>query len=400
MDAKGILLGRLDTLDTDLAEAKSRLENEKIPAHLADRRGHELIDGIDDLRGEIAEAVASAQLLPDADTPLDATNPAAALGVQVRMKAAWTAFDGLEVDTGRLLTEVLALIQGARSRADPTSLASIADRLLDEFSANLDDFEWKRFTFESEGEGFTGSTRFIRLRFPMKDIWNLPVAAHEFGHFLASVIKVPAEAESLVKALGTGNEVDRDKNWYYLNEFFADAVAVYATGPAYGYTSLLVRFNPVRAWSETDSIHPQDGERAELILRMLDRMGAEPDGGELGLPAQTLRGFWTAALAAAGQPLTMTPERTQAIDNLVHESYDLILKPKARRLRYNSWKEARKLQSLFTNGPTPVEKPPALTNLLNAAWRQRLKIGANAADVNRRFLVICQKPAASSGGGV
>jgi hypothetical protein len=384
VDAKQILLDRIDALDRDLRAARDRLQAEEIPPSIQARLGSELFDSVDDVLSKLTATRLTAENLPAGATPEE----------QSRIKTTWIAFDGLRVEGERQLGEVLALLQGARLRgqmAQHAVLAEIADRLLDELSSKLQAIAWKRFTFEAEGEAFAGNTHVIRLHFPMQDIWNLPVAVHEFGHFLASQIRVPKEAVTLVDVLGSGDQVTRDKRWYYLQEFFADAVAAYAIGPAYGYTCLLVRFNPVRAWLETDQLHPPDAWRAELILQILARMNREPDSeGQFAGPAEKLREFWTASLVAAGRSTDMPAKVMQDLTSLADEIYELILKPGARHLRYNTLAEAKKRQLLLGDTTAAVPQPLALADLLNAAWRARLASGAQAADVNRAFIALCQ----------
>ncbi len=392
MDARLILLDRIETLDADLLEAKTRLESENIPLSIRARLGSELIDAADDLLLKVAKARGKAESIPTVG----------GADAQSRLKTAWLGFDGLEVEVERHLSEVLALIHGARSRsqtAQHAAVADIADRLMDELSSKLQAIAWKRFTFEAEGEAFAGNTQIIRLRFPMKDIWNLPVAVHEFGHFLASQIRVPKEAELLAPVLGTGDDVDKDKGWYYRNEFFADAVAAYAIGPAYGFTTLLTRFNPVRAWVETDSLHPPDGERAELILRILDRMNQEGDSaGFFAAALKRLREFWTDSLAAAGKPIAMRDDGAKEIDALAHECYDLVLKRAAGNLRYKtSSTEVAKLEDLLSGETSAPPESPALRDLLNAAWRVRLRPDVKADAVNQQFLAVCQRNASHPG---
>jgi hypothetical protein len=382
VDAKQILLDRIEVLNRDLCAARDRLQAEEIPPSIQARLGSELFDSVGDVLSKLAATRLTAESLPAGGTPQE----------QSRIKTAWIAFDGLRVEGERQLGEVLALLQGARMRgqmAQHAVLAEIADRLLDELSSKLQAIAWKRFTFEAEGEAFAGNTHVIRLHFPLQDIWNLPVAVHEFGHFLASQIRVPKEAVTLVNVLGSGDEVTRDKRWYYLQEFFADAVAAYAIGPAYGYTCLLVRFNPVRAWLETDQLHPPDAWRAELILQILDRMNREPDSeGQFAGPAEKLKEFWNASLVAAGRSTDMPAKVMQDLTSLADEIYGLILKPGARHLRYNTMAKARK-QMLLGGTAAAIPQPLALADLLNAAWRARLSTGAEAADVNRAFIALC-----------
>jgi hypothetical protein len=290
---------------------------------------------------------------------------------------------------------MLALINGARSRWQSTrhaKLAQVADHLISELSDKLKAIAWKRFTFEAEGEAFAENTHIIRLRFPTRDIWNLPIAAHEFGHFLSSQIRVPNDALRFVNVLGSADDVRPDKRWYFLNEFFADAVATFALGPAYPYSCLLLRFNPVRAWSDTDGKHPPDGHRAELILRVLNRMDGEADSkNKFGGTVQKLTEFWRKALAASGVSLEASVEIKTELDSLADEIYARILKPVVPRLRYNTLPTAFKRQKLLSDVNEPLPEALLLTDLLNAAWRERLQNGVSASSVNDRLLTVCEQ---------
>ena len=163
-------------------------------------------------------------------------------------------------------------------------------------------------------------------------------------------------------------------------------------GPAYAYGCLLVRMNPVRAWSETDVKHPPDGHRAELILQTLDRMDREADSkGRFTGPVQKLRSLWGSALGAAGVgPEPPAAVKTE-IGGLADEIYSQILNPVVPHLRYNTLPRAFKQQTLLSDLNEPLPDDLALTDLLNAAWRERLTKGVDACTVNGLFLAVCQR---------
>jgi len=386
VEIKQLLMRRIDTLSGELVQADKWLRAQEIPKRLANRLGRALFDQIDDLRSRLSDAQSVAASLPEGNTP----------EARSRIKTAWIKFDGLQTEGSRVLVETLAMIQGARSRLQPASLADIADDLLDELSATLDGIAWKRFTFEAEGEAFGENTQVIRLRFPMKDIWNLPVAVHEYGHFLSTVQWGLDEQgghtiiRELLKARAEG---ENNKRWFYLNEFFADAVATYALGPAYGYTCLLMRFNPVRAWQETDGRHPPDGQRAALIVRILERMDQEPDSiGDFAGPAQKLKEYWSDSLAAAGQaPDISDVANSKPLDDLVTAIYNKMLKPAGAHLRYNTLKKAKVVQGYLSNASAEFTGTLTLRDLLNAAWRERLVSGVAEQTVNGNFIGLWQR---------
>ena len=386
MDARQILLGRLGALEEDLLDAVDRLRTERVPPSIAKRVGADLIDSADVLLAKLGELRAKTDKLKDDGDTVHAANGLTTL---------WVLVDGLSVRVDQQLADMLALINGARSRwqsARHAKLAQLADHLIGELSDKLQAIAWKRFTFEAEGEAFAENTHIIRLRFPTRDIWNLPVAAHEFGHFLASQIRVPNDASRFVNVLGSADGVRPDKRWYFLNEYFADAVATYALGPAYPYSCLLLRFNPVRAWSDTDGKHPPDGHRAELILQILNRMDIEADSkNKFGGTVQKLKEFWRMALAASGVPLEASVETETEMDILADEIYAGILKPVVPRLRYNTLPTAFKRQLLLSDASSPLPENLLLTDLLNAAWRERLRNGVNASRVNDRLLTVCEQ---------
>ena len=91
-----------------------------------------------------------------------------------------------------LFEESLALVEGALVRGAKldNGLCQIADALLDELRTKAD-VAWGRFTILAEGEFFGEMAQIIRLRFPEVSIWNLPIAAHEFGHFVGPELKQP-----------------------------------------------------------------------------------------------------------------------------------------------------------------------------------------------------------------
>ena len=80
MDAKQILLDRIQVLDLDLRAARDRLQAEEIPPSIQARLGSELFDSVDDVLSKLTAARLTAENLPAGGTPEE----------QSRIKTAWT----------------------------------------------------------------------------------------------------------------------------------------------------------------------------------------------------------------------------------------------------------------------------------------------------------------------
>jgi hypothetical protein len=387
MGPKEILISRLARLDDDLRHAREVLASDAIPDSLKRRLGNDLFDSIDDLRRKIDAERQAARDLSESGGE-DAV---------LRGKNAWAKLDSLEVRAEAQLAETLAVLHGAITRSrkrgeagEDEELAELADDLIGELCAPLPDLSWKRFTYVAGGESFADGTQLIRLRFPLSDIWNLPVAVHEFGHFLATRLRVSDAGDAALpfaQILEQRTRREKNKLWYYLNEFFADIAATYALGPAYGYTCVLLRFSPMRAWQETDQRHPPDGHRAFVIFETLDRMNREEDSeGELEGPASRLRQFWSESLVAAGRPAEPPAQDVESLRGLVQEIYDKVLQPGARHLRYNTLSVAKGLESRLADLTPDDLRRLSLRDLLNAAWRKKLAPGVDADHVSKTFV--------------
>lgn len=102
-------------------------------------------------------------------------------------EGSWNLLHAHEEECSTLFAESLAFVQAARARGHDVDadLCEIADALLDELAASLTNIDWRRFTVLATEEFFRDFAQIIRLRFPFPGIWDLPVAAHEFGHFVA-----------------------------------------------------------------------------------------------------------------------------------------------------------------------------------------------------------------------
>jgi hypothetical protein len=232
------------------------------------------------------------------------------------------------------------------------------------------------------------------LRFPFDGIWELPIAAHEFGHYVAPRLRegtpggseqsgfVTFRKEYLTEHLELGEVWES-----YLEELFADVFATYTVGPAFAFACLLLRFDP--ADPGTDGVqHPSYARRTHAILYTLALMNNEANtAGHFKDVIEGLRECWNGAVTSNGaNAAAAEPER---IEYLADQFFSL-LRSAAPYARFTGWKEAICKAGLFSDqNATPDGEN--LIELFNAAWLRRLTEGVNAAEVSATVLKACRK---------
>ena len=168
----------------------------------------------------------------------------------------------------------------------------IADELIGDLANAV--FAWPAITILAESEYTSDHARIIGLRYPAVSIWDLPIAAHEFGHIVASE-EGPLDFRELAK---DSKKVDAK----LLEEHFADIFATYALGPAFACTMILHRFDPLNAHPVIEWTHPGDAKRVYCILETLRKMeDSRGWGGWLPWVDEKVRKPWEASLAAVDQ---------------------------------------------------------------------------------------------------
>jgi hypothetical protein len=230
---------------------------------------------------------------------------------------------------------------------------------------------------------FSDYVQIIRVRFPPAGIWDLPVVAHEFGHFAAyrftrrdtggerSQPMTEFVRQYLTKV--KDRTADAEKRWRrWLSEFYADAFGVYTLGPSFTASALLTRFDVAGADRSSDE-HPSYAARASLILRMLERMDER-----FGDIHRQLADLWQDMLASARVTASKDGE-FEATAQL-----EAVLRTSAPDARYNSWSVADEDLRFAVEKPARApRKPFSVRDLMNAAWRARLAGGDPVAISDR-----------------
>ena len=319
---------------------------------------------------------------------------------QARASAgAWHSLAVREEADNALFREVLAYLQAQGRAALPDSgPASLARGLVRELSAKLP-LGTPPAIAPDPDNSFSNSAEIIRLRYPPAGIWDVPVVAHELGHFVAyrstswedglqrsQTVRTFIDNYLATKPDQSDSEQEKWKFW--LNELFADAFATYCVGPCYAASALLLRFDVAQACSGDDPKHPSYAARATAILEILREM----NGGEQGPYARAIR-----VLESKWQDLLTFAEgdcKGEWVPEIADQLYEVV-RNVAAGAQYDNWSYADEtLEYELTNlGKTPKERFSA-RDLLNAAWLARAR-GGDAAAINARALQLWQAQAAS-----
>ena len=380
LSPQGSLLTRLDSLVARLGQARKAVadgaQNARLKKGIGDdlaRRLGERIDALNKQRSKIANG-----------------SPAA-----TNWKG--TKSEGAE----SLLDESLLYLQAARARGPNADLdlCEIADAMFGEF-AKAAGLEWNSFSVFAATDTFDAKTQVIRVRYPLSDIWDLPVGMHEFGHFLSSRLRQQRPDGSAFLPFqehkdlfvppknDAGEELRRGVNWRaQVEEIFADVCAAYAGGPAFAYSCLLVRFDPAAANERSDAEHPTYAERAYAILQTLARRNNE-DPGRNGLATiiERLDQCWQGACVAAESPVQIGADYQKWLGGQVSALYGM-LKSGAGGLRFSRWESAaQKLQWLEESQPPSSTGDFSIAELLNTAWMCRAKANNKPKRISENFI--------------
>lgn len=315
----------------------------------------------------------------------------------------WTYVRGLQCDARRLLNEALACLEAGyvRHHRLDAGLCAAADRLLHDLAATTR-VPWAGATIVGDDERFIPRSQLIHLRFPEFTVWALPVTAHEFGHLVAQELSVLTPSGAKAFPLEDELQLMGGERQHYA-ELFADVFATWALGPAYACTAVLLRFAPDRArGTDENSTHPNDGKRVAMTVGVLDQLSREidPISPPYSEVVTRLRRAWETALAAAGSE-DIDDEAKQELCIWQERVIVPLLKHRVPESQYTGWGTALEIaETLTCDDSLSADRAPA--DVLNAAWRARLKYWDDEAGVKRigdRARDMCLLAAQGSPGG-
>lgn len=299
-----------------------------------------------------------------------------------------------------LRRETLDFLGGVLMRKEnlDRGICGMAEALLRDYS-RMTGVNWASRVVLGSNPLFSQASDIVHHRFPDWSIWSLPLMAHEFGHVTAPA--TPAFkamlAEELVNVTEGHPEVaswnEEDLKAYvgergrHLEEFFADAFAVYCQGPAFAYNVILIHLNPAEAYLRRGN-HPTHAERAELILQVMGAMNQqekfnEYDNGPYEGVLKRLRDWWFAAVKNAGvQPKPVDQfHKLKAID-FASKFYTLLNKYYRLGAQYQAseWLQAEDAAQQLLGTDSNL-LPENLRNLLNIAWACRVRYPLEVAQI-------------------
>lgn len=295
----------------------------------------------------------------------------------------WTAFREAQQRCVTLTREYLAFTLGrfVRHAQLDGGLLLIADALLTELGERVK-VSWKPLAVLAETEWYGEEAQIIRLRFAEASIWNVPVAAHEFGHFAGPRLAVRTgkgrqwELTYPVQDALRREAARGPAHWSRMHEFFADAFAVYLTGPAYACACLLLRFDPTVPDSDGPT-HPGHAKRAHLMARMLEKMDEAAASTSYRGVLRQLRQRWRESVAQAAalddqHVAEIEASAAAAVDAVADEIWQL-LKDTLSAQRYAGMASAQALKpALGVSVAARTAGAMTVADVLNAAWLCRL----------------------------
>jgi hypothetical protein len=299
----------------------------------------------------------------------------------------WATLSKLRRSCRALAGDCMALEQRVSLRGSKrvAAMGMAADLLAEELSEKVG-HPRTHYAVVSDAEHYGADTSAIHLSYARLDLWNLSRAVHEFGHLWAEEFASNTDgAESaFIRSLGKEWNIDQAK------EFFADIVAAFLLGPAYGYSCLLLDFSP--ADSRGSDTHPSDDERALLILAALRELVKEFNpitGSQLKQRIADLEKYWSDARAAAGA--AGPPSVAVNLDYMAGLAMRR-LNAEISQARYGSMALAYSVSTALANEAGVRPAPAGGADILNGAWLSRLDRPHETLEIGRRALAMFANP--------
>lgn len=290
--------------------------------------------------------------------------------------ALWAEVHAIRSAVDELLEECLLLVQGSCARAMRVDdgYCAVADALVDELVARTPVDHWSSFTVLGGSERYSRTSRVIQIRFPAPSLWDLPLVAHELGHFIGPALVEDSglRSEHPLDLVFDRYGDDSEKSWSYLQEFFADAFASHLLGPAYALSCVANAFDPLLALLPSET-HPAASQRVEVIAATL--RGQE--GGALDAAADQMVNIWNQLVqdseGAAGRDQPDPSPFAAPVVALVIEQLPVA--------GYDGWDEAGRLADRLTAPQHPSGRNGShrMADVLNAAWLARLRTSSPSA---------------------
>lgn len=278
-----------------------------------------------------------------------------------------------------LIGETLEFLAGAAARKIDydQGLSKLALAWLDQLSDTAD-VPRVGLVIPASDE-FTGMlTQVVRLRVPSEGLWALPVAVHEYGHFVAAELHGRVVRDGLPDAIHPVEDVLQDaarkaqlpQLYRHGHELFADALAAATVGAAYPWYCIRYRF-PAKTAQKVTGTHPAPVRRIRMQLAVLDRLTPADASGYFAGDVEDIRKVWQAGLDADGTAGDVPAD--PVLDQLEAELIRTVFEEShLKGIRYDDHSAARAL------AVNPEGARTSVAHVLNAAWTRRRQLEKTA----------------------
>jgi hypothetical protein len=327
---------------------------------------------------------------------------------QASSAADWTDYNEIRDNVAQINQEVLEIVQGLaihREKVDET-FCWIVRRFLEGIFGDFLGLT----VFTARDLNAPTLARLTRVRFPVKSIWTLPFAAHQFANLkikdtpeLAEFAKETAASEAWTLRAPGAPDLARAKavakahsRW---TQMISDGLAVYFTGPCYAGSAILMRLSPAAMEPDDDS-QASELDRAFVILEMLRQMDVKLEGQDLPYTGviNWLEKQWNEMLAAAGNN-GLPDERRKELEQFVKD-LTTVADRKLSSGKYpttiipyieGSWSTAQQWSQVWQGNLAkgdPLRMPDGITSssnvrdAFNAGWLCRSKSDDDARNVH------------------
>lgn len=235
--------------------------------------------------------------------------------------------------------------------------------------------------FEVEWERLEPLLELVRLRYPGTGFWDLPVMAHEFGHYVLTqppafdpvpfqqlcgdVAAITAELRTTPAPWQSRFAETASQSEQRVNELVADIFATYAVGPAYPRCCVALRIPP----DDTDALRPQHPPWRHRVSAMVETLRwmseHSADGGYLNVVAEDVARLWSdvARGSDAGAGEQVREWVAQVAGSLDRFS----------GLRYDKGYRADRILAADPDVGDDVLDGCTVAHVLNAGWTWRLR---------------------------
>ena len=346
------------------------------------------------------------------------------------VREAWDEYTKMLEDSREVVEECMALLGGLSMRDEglDEEFLEVADELIQACSRTSIARPWQSVTIPAPHETLSKTiARVIRMPFPEWSIWTLPFTAREYGYVLIKEKEplrdlVDEQAQLLVakefhvraRPPGLAEEAAQEHARNQVRAHVADASATYMIGPAYACAATMLRFNPARAFVETDST-PADAKRTHLIFNILERMNQKAKAASSAAPYSRvlgrLRTEWERMLQQASPSESLDGDEKSYLDELADRIWKVLeggtLRSSAAytpRGTYQGWNKATEWHEEWSRQlrerkelKVSAGETNTLRDVLNAAWLCRIENEATfARDIDRAARATCEQIIAAS----